>query len=330
VARLKVHRLRVTFSSGRHRVAAVRRVDLEIERGQTVALVGESGAGKSTVANVLLGLERAEGGSAHLDGIDLLRLSRQQWRGVRPKIQVVFQNPMESLTPGRKVRRLVEEPLRLLLGLSKKEAEVRVVDLLHAVELDDSYLDRYVQELSGGEAQRVALARALGPNPAVIILDEPTASLDASVRGEITGLLRKLQEEHATSYLLITHDLESVREMADVVAVIYGGVIVEYGPARRILDRAGHPYTRALFGSSLNPEIQRAAGPGEVRLAQGRLPARGCVIHTRCPWARDSCMENKDWVLLDNGVRVRCDVPEALPPGSIQPKRKVDQMGGDR
>lgn len=312
---LQVRDLAVSFRTRATRIPAVRGVDFDLRRGETLALVGESGAGKSTIANALLGLQPTDKGEATLRGVDLLSLSTRGWQEKRRHIQIVFQNPMESLTPRMRAGALVAEPLRLLVGLGRKAADQRAAELLDEVELDAEYLKKFPHQLSGGEAQRVAIARALAVRPEVIVLDEPTSALDVAVRGGILDLLRRLQHEHEMAYLLITHDLSSVRRLAHAIAVIYGGTILEYGSAKTILARPAHAYTRALLAAALTTSDADDSLAEDLRLAPGgSIPERGCTLAPRCPWARGSCLEDKELSPVRGDVVVRCDVDEALPP----------------
>jgi peptide/nickel transport system ATP-binding protein/oligopeptide transport system ATP-binding protein len=320
-AALQVEDLRVSFGSGRHRVDAVSAVSFALQRGETLALVGESGAGKSTVANTILGLVRGAQGRILLDGVDLLDLGRSGWRAARRDVQIVFQDPYESLTPRMTVGELVSEPLRLLGGHSRATALEEARRLLPEVELAADYLDRYPAELSGGEAQRVAIARAIAIEPKVVVLDEPTSALDANVRAAILALLSRIQKRHGSAFLLVTHDLASVRRLAQRVAVMYGGKVLELGETATVLAQPAHPYTRALLAAAM-PEADSAAD--DFRLpAEGAVGERGCTLAPRCPWSQPSCLELETPISSPYGSEVLCDVPAALPFTPV-PQRSSD------
>ncbi|MFI6289101.1 ABC transporter ATP-binding protein [Streptomyces sp. NPDC051018] len=230
---------------------AVRGVSLSVRRGETLAVVGESGSGKTTVAKVAAGLRKATSGTlSWRDGpaSGPLPPGTRGGRGPDRRVQMVFQHPVQSLDPLWRIRRVVQEPLARS-GLPRTEAAERAAGLITRVGLDASVLDRYPRELSGGQAQRVAIARALVADPDIVILDEPTASLDQTVRARILTLLAELQQATGVGYLMITHDISSVRRLATRIAVMHRGEIVECGPAAQILEDARHPYTRALIAA---------------------------------------------------------------------------------
>jgi ABC-type dipeptide/oligopeptide/nickel transport system ATPase subunit len=256
---------------------AVRGVTLRARRGETLALVGESGSGKTTMAKVAAGLQKATTGAV-------------SWQGpatgaVGQRVQMVFQHPVQSLNPLWRVDRSVREPLRRA-GVPQREATRRVVDMVGQVGLEPALLDRYPRELSGGQAQRVAIARALVGGPEIVILDEPTASLDQTVRARILALLADLQSSTGAGYLLISHDISSVRRLATRIAVMYRGRVVETGPATAILDAPRHPYTSALIAAVpvADPRVpwdgRRArAEPADDCPAGGSCDAHGPGLH---------------------------------------------------
>jgi ABC-type dipeptide/oligopeptide/nickel transport system ATPase subunit len=236
---LALHDITVAYRRGGTVTRAVRGVSLRLARGETLALVGESGSGKTTIGKVAAGLQTATTGTLSWSG-DGERSTRT--------VQMVFQHPVQSLDPMWTVRRTVQEPLRHK-GVARGVATSAVADLVAQVGLDESILGRYPREISGGQAQRVAIARALVARPEIVILDEPTASLDQTVRGRILALLGELQAQTGVGYLLISHDISTVRRLASRVAVMHRGLLVESGPAETVLEHARHPYTRALIAA---------------------------------------------------------------------------------
>jgi peptide/nickel transport system ATP-binding protein len=236
-----------TFTVGARRVAAVDDVSFSVERGSTHALVGESGSGKTTAARLLLGLEQPDAGEIVIGAESVRSHSRGQWRSLRRHLQLVYQNPFTSLDPTWRVERIVHEPLDRFGVGDKAERRDRVREALHSVGLPESVLSRRPTHLSGGQRQRVAIARALALRPDVVVLDEPTSSLDVTVQAGLIDLLFRLQRELGLTYLFVSHDLSLVRQIADTVSVLQHGRVVEDGPVRAIFSRPRHPYTRALL-----------------------------------------------------------------------------------
>jgi ABC-type dipeptide/oligopeptide/nickel transport system ATPase subunit len=259
---------------------AVRGVSLHVRRGETLAVVGESGSGKTTLAKVAAELQRPTSGSlswhtAKSDGSD----SAVPHRGRARRVQMVFQHPAQSLDPLWRLRRSVREPLRRS-GVSRRAADPLVAELIERVGLDLSILNRYPREVSGGQAQRVAIARALISSPEIVILDEPTASLDQTVRARILTLLAELQRQTGVGYLMITHDISSVRRLATRIAVMYRGLIVESGPAAAILGAARHPYTRALIAAVpvADPRVPWDGAAHVARIRDESLSKAPCPV----------------------------------------------------
>ena len=274
---------------------AVDGVSLEVRRGTTLGLVGESGCGKSTLGRVALRLEEPTAGMVRFDDIDLTSLRAEALRRLRPKLQMVFQNPLGSLNPRMTVGAAVAEPLRLHDIAHGSDVHRRVVDLFERVGLSRDHLSRYPHQLSGGQQQRVGIARALAPGPKVMILDEPTSALDVSVQATLINLLRKLQAELHLTQIFISHDLSVIGYLSDRVAVMYVGEIVEIGPTREIFARPRHPYTGALIsavpGEDLLDRRQRMMLPGEVPSPIKPPPA--CRLAPRCPFVKTRCREEK-------------------------------------
>jgi peptide/nickel transport system ATP-binding protein len=298
-ALLRVEGLRTWFpirrGLARRTVGAVRAVDgvdLRIQAGKTLALVGESGCGKTTVGRSILRLEQPQQGEIWFDGTDLMRLSQVELRPYRRRLQIVFQDPMASLNPRMRVRDIVAEGMRSFgIGGDEAARSGRVAELLEQVQLDPDQMWRYPHEFSGGQRQRICIARALAVDPQLIICDEAVSALDVSIQAQILNLLRQLQEELGLSYLFITHDLGVVRYLADEVSVMYLGQIVEHGPTRRIFEDPRHPYTRGLLAAIPSVDPERRAGPAQV-LGDAPSPAHppaGCRFHTRCPEVFERC-----------------------------------------
>jgi peptide/nickel transport system ATP-binding protein len=251
-------------------VRAVDGIDLEIPAGRTVALVGESGCGKSTVARSLLRLVEPRSGSAYFEGVDLLALSPSELRSYRQRIQIVFQDPLASLDPRMRVRDAIAEGMQTFgIGADEAQRTERVAELLRRVQLDPDQMWRYPHEFSGGQRQRLCIARALAVEPKLVICDEATSALDVSIQAQILNLLRDLQEELGLTYLFITHDLGVVRYLADRVAVMYLGEIVEEGPTERLFDEPRPPYTQGLLAAV--PSVDPAQRQVTVRV-RGDVP----------------------------------------------------------
>ena len=274
---------------------AVDGVSLEVTRGTTLGLVGESGSGKSTLGRVALRLEEPTAGVVRFGKTVLTELSRSALRRLRPKLQMVFQDPLGSLNPRMTVGQAVSEPLRLHDIASGGEVRKKVVELFERVGLARDHLSRYPHQLSGGQQQRVGIARSLAANPEVLILDEPTSALDVSVQATLINLLRNLQAELHLTQIFISHDLSVIGYLSDRVAVMYLGEIVEIGPTYEIYARPRHPYTGALLSALPPDELldgrQRMMLPGEVPSPIDPPPA--CRLAPRCPFAKDRCREEK-------------------------------------
>jgi peptide/nickel transport system ATP-binding protein len=272
--------------------AAVNDVSFEMQRGEIVGVVGESGSGKSTLGRAVAGLQAPQAGSVRFAGKELVRLTGAEARQIRSDLQFVFQDPYSSLNPRMLVARAIERPLLLHTDLDTGARRRRVAELLHDVGLPDSAGRRYPSELSGGQRQRVAIARALAPDPALVIADEPTASLDVSIQAQILNLLGRLVRERELTLLIITHDFAAIRAIAERVLVMHLGEIVEIGRTDEIIFDPIHPYTRALLSSVPSPTRtptpeRRLVGPPLSIVA----PPKGCRLHPRCPVARPDCSE---------------------------------------
>jgi len=286
----KYYPVRVGFR-GTHWLHAVDDVTLDIKAGETVGLVGESGSGKTTVANCVLRLEEPTSGQVLLGDLDLATVQGETLRRLRRHVQMVFQDPMDSLNPRMKVRSMVVEPLHVHGLCSRKEAGERAGELLQLVGLGAQYAERYPHQLSGGERQRVGIARAIATQPVLVILDEPTSSLDVSVQAKLINVLKDLQAKLGISYLFITHDLSVVSGLSSRVAVMYLGRLVEFGPTQAVFSQPVHPYTQALISavpvSHPGEKRERIVLPGEGSSAID--PVEGCRLVPRCPHATDWC-----------------------------------------
>ena len=265
-------------------VKAVDGVNFDLYPGETLGVVGESGCGKSTLARTIVGLEEPTAGTIRFDGRDVTDFESEDETWFRENVQIVFQDPMSSLNPRRKVGEIIADPLEAA-GWSKSERENRAVELLEQVGLEGSYYGRYPHEFSGGQRQRVNLARALSVNPDLVIADEPVSGLDMSVQAQILRLMNDLQEEFGLTYLFITHDLGVIRNMADRVAVMYVGDFVETAPTEQLFTQPHHPYTRSLLDAVPNPNPDSRGVVSELKgdVPSPTDPPFGCKFHPRCP-----------------------------------------------
>ncbi|HWA81610.1 MAG TPA: ABC transporter ATP-binding protein, partial [Acetobacteraceae bacterium] len=322
---LETEDLSKTYRAGGRAVHALAGVSLALGRGEILGLVGESGSGKTTLARLLLGLTEPDaGGTIRLDGDPLAARARLRSAAARKALQIVFQNPDSALNRAHTVRHLIGRVLGRLGGFKGRERELRLAGLLAAVRLEKRHLGQRPRQLSGGLKQRVAIARAFAGDPRIVICDEPTSALDVSVQAAILNLLADLQRERQASYVFISHDLGVVRYLADRIAVLYLGRLMEYGPAEEVFGGPHHPYTEALL--SAMPML--GAERGRIRL-EGEIPSPtapppGCVFHTRCPRKLGTICEREEPALDRFGEHaIRCHIPRALLPRAAMARESV-------
>jgi oligopeptide/dipeptide ABC transporter ATP-binding protein len=283
------------FRRERRYVRAVDSVSFSIPRGRAIAVVGESGCGKTTLAHTVSLLVQPTGGEIYFNGVDIVK-GKLHPRQIYRNMQMVFQDPESSLDPRMKVGDTIGEPLQELMGWDKHTTKRAVNESLDAVGLSSEFAASFPKQLSGGQKQRVAIARAIAPHPQLVILDEPTSALDASVQAQILSLLLQLQRSYNLSYMLITHNIAVAHYLSDILAVMYAGNLVEYGPTKTIVSKPRHPYTMALIASAPVPDPKRknllkTEIRGEVPSAIN--PPPGCRFHPRCPYAEPICSQTR-------------------------------------
>jgi peptide/nickel transport system ATP-binding protein len=317
-ALLRVENLRVEFRSRPGGVVqAVSDVSLDVVPGETLALVGESGCGKSTTGRAIVQLQRVTSGRVIFEGRDLTRLRTSQLRPLRRKFQMIFQDPISSLNPRRTIRQIIEEPLRVWRHENRRRGQA-VDTILEAVGLDPNVVGaRHPHELSGGQCQRISIARSLILDPKLLVCDEPVSALDVSIQAQILNLLEETKSKYGLTLVFISHDLTVVKNVSDRVVVMYLGKLCEVGPPEVLFESPAHPYTAALLSSIPlpDPEAHRRA----VGLLEGDLPSpvdppSGCRFRTRCPYAREQCTEKEPEMRSIDGRRdhaVACHFPLA-------------------
>ena len=326
VQELKKHfpvRGTLPFSRVRGWIRAVDGISFTIWPGETLALVGESGCGKTTTSRLILLLERPTAGTIHFGDRNIHELSREHLKRYRSLVQAVFQDPFDSLDPRMRAGEIIGEPMVINEELSRKELEDRISRLLTQVGLDPSVAGHFPHAFSGGQRQRIAVARALSLGSQLVILDEPVSALDVSIRAQVMNLLKDLQDELGMSYLLIAHDLGTVRYLSHQVAVMYLGQIVEHAPSETLFTNPLHPYTNSLISSAPSPQLEE---PQKEIILEGEIPSpadppSGCRFHTRC-WLYkqlgkpENCVTNgPEFREVDVGHRVACHWVEEISVG---------------
>ena len=302
---------RVIYRKPRVLLHAVDGVSFTLHKGETLALVGESGCGKSTVARLLAGLYDLTQGSIRFDGMDISTMNPSQKHAMRRRLQMIFQDPYASLNPRWRVGRIIAEPLQTHTSLSVTEQTDRVSELLEQVGLNPADQKRYPHQFSGGQRQRISIARALALNPEFIVCDEPTSALDVSVQAQVLNLMKDLQKSLGLSYLFISHNLAVVHHVADRVGVMYLGRIVEIANRNTLFNTPQHPYTQMLLGA-----IPDMSGTGKARIpVSGEVPnplnpPSGCTFHPRCPLANERCKQQKPLLLVQGKTQVACHAVE--------------------
>lgn len=313
---LKVRDLTVTFVAHHKRLSAVAGVSFDIFEGETLGLVGESGCGKSTTGKALMRIIEPTSGSIELEGTELTTQKGVALRNARTRMQMIFQDPISSLNPRRKVKDIVAEPLDCWKSLEGEERDLLVSDLLNKVGIDpEVYGNRYARQFSGGQCQRISIARSLAMRPKLLICDEMVSALDVSVQAQILNLLEDLKAEYGLTLLFIAHDLAVVKNVSDRVAVMYLGKLCEIGPADVLYEDPEHPYTKFLLGAALDADPDAKVS---TEMLGGEPPSplnppSGCRFRTRCPYAQEKCAaEEPQLVELASGHQVACHFPLSL------------------
>ena len=305
---LEVRNLKKYFDTPGGQLHAVDGVNFTLGAGKTLGVVGESGCGKSTLGRVLLHLLESTDGQIIFDGKDITKVSKKELKGIREKMQMIFQDPYSSLNPRMTVSETIAEPLKIKGGLSKEEIKNKTEQMMNIVGLAERFENAYPHELDGGRRQRIGIARALALEPKFIVCDEPVSALDVSIQAQVLNLLQDIQEKQGITYVFITHDLSVVKYISDDIMVMYLGQVVEKAPSDELFRKQLHPYTKALLSAVPIPDIHRKK---ERILLKGELaspiePKPGCRFKVRCPYASDICDKPVTLEELSKGHFVAC------------------------
>ncbi len=312
---VKSFRVKKGFFGKYFTIKPVNKVSLQIERGETLGVVGESGCGKTTLGRTVIRLLKPDAGKIVFEGMEITNLAERELRRLRKDMQIVFQDPFSSLNPRMTVYDILVRPLRIHENLSKSEEREVILSTMEKVGLKSEHVGRFPHEFSGGQRQRIAIARAIITRPKFIVLDEPTSALDVSVQAQIMNLLKELKGNLELTYLFISHDLSVIKFLSDRIAVMYLGQIVELGEAKRILDKPLHPYTTLLFSSipSTNPQKKM-----ELRIDTSEVPSlinlpEGCLFSDRCPLRMTECLSMRPFLKpVDRNHLVACHLYEEV------------------
>lgn len=297
------------FKTVKGHVKAVDGITLDIYKGETLGVVGESGCGKSTFGRTILGLETPTDGSMIFKGDDISGKTSRQLKPYKRDMQMIFQDPYASLNPKQRIGDALEEALIIHTDLPAGERRAKVVELLREVGLKEEHYDRYPHEFSGGQRQRIGIARAISINPSFIVCDEPVSALDVSVQAQVIKLLKDLQGKHDLTYLFVSHDLGVVRHLCDRVLVMYLGQMVELAPVDKLYENPTHPYTDALLSAIPRPVVGKKRERIKLKgdLPSPTNPPAGCAFHTRCPLATDLCKQQRpEWREIEEGHLIAC------------------------